>query len=186
MALVSDVLFVADIDHVRLFSASTGAFIAAYKVEGAEFLNDVLALPDGHVLVSDMAKNRIVRVSRDGQITTWAEGPQLGGANGLALAANHVWLAGYADGQLTQLSLDGSVVSRKKVEGELDGVVALGQSVLVSSWAKKAVLRVGPGDEVKVLLRGLESPADIGFDDKRKRLLVPMMMKNRLLVFAVD
>src|SRR5690606_17382422 len=127
----------------------------------------------------------IVRVSREGEITTWAEDAKLGGANGLVLANGHVWVAGYADGSLTQLSLDGSVVSRRHVENELDGLVAQGQSVLVSSWSKKAVLRVGPGDDVKVLFRGLESPADIGFDAKRKRVLVPMMMKNRLLVFGL-
>ena len=52
-------------------------------------------------------------------------------------------------------------------------LVVHGGALLVSSWGDKAVLRSDGGGEFEKGFGKLESPADIGIDEKRKRLLVP-------------
>jgi hypothetical protein len=61
----------------------------------------------------------------------------------------------------------------KLPRGQLDGVVHLADGTwLVSSWDGDCVYR-GKGNDWNVVLQGIDSPADIGYDSKRHRLLVP-------------
>ena len=55
MAIVGDTLWVADIDFVRAFNKRTGAVVANIDLRPlkAEFLNDVVAGPDGSIYVTD-------------------------------------------------------------------------------------------------------------------------------------
>ncbi len=186
MAIVGDTLFVADIDKLRRFDRRSGMPKETTVIEGAAFLNDVLAWDDGSVLLSDTEKNRIFLVEASGAVRTWAEGPSLGGANGLARAADGVWVVGYKDGSISKLSKTGQLISRTQGPGDLDGAVLLGGTLFVSSWKEKAVFRVDAQGNVEKALRGLESPADLGLDEKRKRLMVPLMMPSRLLVFEAS
>jgi hypothetical protein len=59
--------------------------------------------------------------------------------------------------------------------GGLDGLVRLADgSLFVSSWDGKAVYHVDPQGQVHTILENIESPADIGYDTKRGRLLIPV------------
>jgi sugar lactone lactonase YvrE len=49
MALVGDRLYVTDIDHVRVFDRVSGEPRESIAVDGATFLNDLVAAPDGGV-----------------------------------------------------------------------------------------------------------------------------------------
>jgi sugar lactone lactonase YvrE len=53
MAIHAGILHVADIRCVRRFQLSTGAPAGETCVDGATFLNDVVAAPDGTIYVSD-------------------------------------------------------------------------------------------------------------------------------------
>ena len=55
----------------------------------------------------------------------------------------------------------------------LDGIVAVGDELLISSWPAKTIYPGKPGGEFKEAFTDLEAPADIGFDSKRNRVLVP-------------
>src|SRR5690606_20373842 len=64
--------------------------------------------------------------------------------------------------------------------GALDGVVRLDDgSLLVSSWDGQAIYHVMPGHTM-VAVGNVESPADIGFDRQRNRVLIPIFTGNRL------
>lgn len=186
MAIVGDTLVVADIDKLRRFDRRSGMSQGTVTIEGAEFLNDVLAWDNESVLVSDMGKNRILLVDSSGAVSTWAEGPALGGANGLARASDGVWVMGYESGKVSKLSKSGKVLSQHEGAGALDGAIVHGKNLLVSSWGEQAVLRVSDDGKVEKLLRKLESPADIALDAKRNRVLVPLMMPSRFLVFDLE
>ncbi len=186
MAIVGDNLLVADIDKLRRFDRRSGVPKGSVTIEGAEFLNDVLAWDNGSVLVSDMSKNRILLVDSSDAVSTWAEGPELGGANGLARANDGVWVAGYESGKVTKLSKSGKVLSQHEGAGGLDGALVHGKNLLVSSWGEKAVLRLSEDGKLDKVLRKLESPADIALDEKRGRVLVPMIMVSRFLVFDLE
>jgi hypothetical protein len=73
----------------------------------------------------------------------------------------------------------------KLPQGGLDGIVAVGDSLLISSWKASAVYRGKPGGAFEVTVPNVKAPADIGFDSKRGRVLVPRFMENAVEVYAV-
>ena len=54
----------------------------------------------------------------------------------------------------------------------------------MSSWADSTVSAYETGQEVKVIT-GVPSPADIGYDAKRNRVLIPIFMGNRVEVWQL-
>ena len=62
--------------------------------------------------------------------------------------------------------------------GGLDGLVYTGAAYLVSSWGGKAVYRGALGGVFAPVLENLKAAADLGYDNKRKRVLVPRFMDN--------
>ena len=77
MAISEEVLWVADIDSVRKFHIKTGQSLGSIEIEGATFINDITALEDGSVLVTDTGllsdfsnsgTDAIYRIYKDGKI----------------------------------------------------------------------------------------------------------------------
>jgi hypothetical protein len=69
----------------------------------------------------------------------------------------------------------------KRAIGNLDGLVALGDALLVTSWTGNAICRGKLGGSFEVLVVELKSLADGGCDTKRGRLPVPLLLKNTVL-----
>ena len=76
---------------------------------------------------------------------------------------------------------------QKLPKGQLDGVVTLeGGELLVSSWEGSAIYRGKPGGEWKPVVENAKSPADIGYDTKRKRVLIPSFMGNSVTLHPLE
>jgi hypothetical protein len=58
----------------------------------------------------------------------------------------------------------------------------VGDTLLVSSWESATVYQGTPAGEWKAVVTGVEAPADIGYDSKRKVVLVPRFMTNDVLL----
>ena len=58
-------------------------------------------------------------------------------------------------------------------EGMLDGIVAMEDSLLIASWKASAIYKGKLHGTFEVVVPNVKSPADIGFDKKRSRVLVP-------------
>ena len=71
-----------------------------------------------------------------------------------------------------------------KGPGGFDGVVIAGGKILVSSWSDSTVASYETGQEVKIIT-GVPSPADIGYDAKRNRVLIPVFTGNRVEVYQL-
>ena len=54
------------------------------------------------------------------------------------------------------------------------------------SWAGSSVFRGKPGGEWKAVVENVKSPADIGWDSKRKRLLIPSFMGNSVTLNPLE
>ena len=90
-------------------------------------------------------------------------------------------------GEVYQVDAKGKKqVAKKLPKGQLDGVVVLdGGDLLVSSWEGEAVYRGKPGAGWKEVVSGVKSPADIGWDSKRKSILIPVFLGNAAQVRAL-
>jgi sugar lactone lactonase YvrE len=197
MAFMGDNLYVADIDTVRVFDRKTGNPVADIKIPGASFLNDMATGPDGKVLVSDTGvkatatgmeptgSDAVYAIDKDKKITTIAKSKELGGPNGLVVSPdNKIWVASMSSGELYSLDMKGKRSDVQKMpKGTLDGIVMLGDEVLVSSWDASAVYRGKPGGDMKVVIEGVKSPADISYDKKRSRVLVPLFQENEVRAY---
>ena len=197
MALSGGVLWVADITTVRKFDAKTGKALGEVKIAGAVFLNDVTADGKDGIVVSDTALDdkfapgaaqAIHQIDKAGKVTTLRKDKALGGPNGVAVVGEQVLTVTFGTGELAMVPAKGDITLRSKLPtGQLDGIISLGgDEYLISSWEGKTVYRGtafkdGKPDATWTDLKvGIESPADIGYDTKRKRLLVPSFMGNTI------
>lgn len=194
MALQGDTLWVADIDALRGFDRRTGAFRTAIEFgDRATFLNDVTVGPEGMLYVTDTGihigpdgvthpgMDRVFRI-RDGQIEVAAEGEHLEYPNGIVwdAARERLVVVGFNGPTLNALSAAGRAQAFATGPGGHDGVVVLADGrVAVASWADSTVFAVGDSGTT-VLLRGLEAPADLGYDPARNLLAVPLFNANRV------
>jgi hypothetical protein len=56
--------------------------------------------------------------------------------------------------------------------------------ILVSSWADSSVYRFSNGQGTRIIT-GVASPADIGYDAKRNRVLIPIFTGNRVEIWQL-
>ena len=59
-----------------------------------------------------------------------------------------------------------------------------GETIITSSWAASAVYRGKLGGNFEPIIQNVKGPADIGWDSKRRRILIPRFMDD--LVEAYD
>lgn len=195
MALRGDTLFVADIDTVRLFNRKTGDPIGSWPVEGAVFVNDVAVGADGRLYVSDSG----VRLGGEAPEHTGAaaihvfkpdgsqrilEAGDVTGINGIAMLGNRLYgVTGFGRGNIFTLE-GGERVELPELPGlRLDGIVVYGDSaLLISDWDTEAVYLLRSNGSITTVARNVESPADIGLDAGRGRLLIPGPATGRVLL----
>jgi sugar lactone lactonase YvrE len=194
MGISGDTLFVADIDAVRMFDRNSGAPLGSRSVPGATFLNDVAVGPDGTVYVTDSGlkpdfsssgSDALDRFDDPGRAVALARGASLGRPNGIVADSAGVVVVTFGSGEVYRLDASGRRTDLPKPpHGQLDGVVLLGDgALLVSSWEDSSVVRMSPGAVMyNVVVHGVPSPADIGFDSRRRRLLIPVFTHNRIEV----
>jgi hypothetical protein len=199
MAIVGEVLYVADLDTVRMFDRKTGAPAGEVKVPGAVFLNDVAATADGKVLVSDSGlkagakgfepagTDAVYSIDKAKKLTTISKAAELGAPNGLLSMGDKTWVVTFGSGELYSLDAKGKKGDAQKLpKGALDGIVPLaGGDLLVSSWESSTVYRGKPGGDFTPVIENVKSPADIGYDTKRTRVLVPLFEGNEVQAFEI-
>jgi SMP-30/gluconolaconase/LRE-like protein len=200
LVIVDGLLYATDITNVRVFDRKTGAPKGTIPVPGSTSLNDIAVAPDGKIYVSDTGKkvgadgktlepngNDSIYVIEGGTARTLAKRKDLRNPNGIVWTDNGlVAVTNDASGEVYRLD---EKLARQDVTklptGTLDGLLALGDSLLVTSWAGNAIYRGKLGGSFEVLIADLKSPADIGYDTKRGRLLVPLLLENTVFAYEL-
>jgi sugar lactone lactonase YvrE len=194
MGIANGVLYVADINVVRKFDAKTGEPKGEIKIDGATFLNDIAVAADGGIYVSDSGldakfastgTDAIYSIGADDKVKALIKDKALSGPNGLLAGdAGAVWAVTFGSGEIYAVDAKGKKAAGQKLpKGQLDGIVALdGGDYLVSSWEASAIYRGKPGGEWKAVVENVKSPADIGWDAKRNRVLIPIFMGNSVIL----
>ena len=194
MALIGDTLYVADITVVRAFHRVTGEPLGSWEVEGSTFLNDLTAGPDGMLYVSDSGLNAdfssngtdAVYRFENGEPVVVAQGTDLSSPNGLAVRNDVLVIASMMAPAIRTVPAAGgeSTLLTEMPGAQLDGVVILDDgSMLVSSWETGTVYHVPAAaaeGEAMAVVEGIPSPADIGFDAERRRILIPVFTESRV------
>jgi len=203
MAISGGVLWVSDINTLRTFDAKTGKPLKDYPMKGTTFLNDVAPGKDGGVYVSDSGlkagfkptkTDAIYQVSKDGKAKAIVSNKDaLGNPNGIyAPGDGTLWVVTFGSGEIYQIDAAGKKGAHDKLpKGQNDGIVGIdGGEVLVSSWEGSAIFRGAPKPgadtkepmkvEWKEAVTGVKAPADIGWDSKRRRVLIPHFQDNNV------
>jgi sugar lactone lactonase YvrE len=202
LAVLGDTLWVADIDVVRAFNARTGAPIDSVKLDslGAVFLNDIAIAPNGAIYITDTGirfddvgnilhpgPDRIFRIGPDRKVSVAVRGDTLGRPNGITLdPVGRRFIIVQFGGKAVMAWKPGdkapTVIARGA--GGFDGVEMIGGKIVVSSWTDSSITRFDSTQGTKIIT-GVPSPADIGYDAKRNRLLIPIFTGNRVEIWQL-
>lgn len=201
--LQGDTLWVADIDVLRGFDVGTGAVVATVGLArlGARFLNDVAVGTEGEIYISDTG----IRFANDGSVThpspsrifvvrnrTASQAvvlPRQSGANGIMWdrARNSLVIVGFNSPNVfswVRGARETTVLGTGP--GGADGLVLLGDGRMVyTSWADSSLTLFSSG-ESSTLRKGLNGPADLGYDPARKLIAVPLFMDNRVEFWPLE
>jgi sugar lactone lactonase YvrE len=194
LAIAGKILYVADLDTVRMFDRKSGKPRGKIAIKNAVFLNALTVSPDGKVLyVSDSAvkikdgnfsgtggdaifeidlKKRAARPLVQDKALRWP--------NGVLADSSGVWVVTLGANELIHVNYKGEIGAITKLpKGGLDGIVRLADgSLLISSWEGSAIYRGLPGGEFREVISGVPSPAAIGLDSKRRAVLIPGFMAS--------
>lgn len=197
MAIAGDALYVSDVTAVRLFDRRTGEPRGEIALPGATLINDLTS--DGTtVWATDTGVEPApgFKFAPTGTDAIWkitgshgekvATGTDLNQPNGIDFHDGALWVVTFAGNELYRLDRNSKAQIRHLPRGQLDGLVHLEDGTpVVSSWLGTAIYR-GAGDDFTPLLTAVTTPADLGYDSKRKRLLVPRSALNQVTIHAVQ
>jgi hypothetical protein len=197
MAIVGTELWVADIVRVRKFDLKTTEYKGDIKLPGATFANDIVALEDGRVFVSDSGvtmtsagyqptgSDQVFVIDKAGKVKALARGKELGGPNGLAIGLGNMLLTNtFNKDEVYGIRDSGERDVITKLPGEqLDGLVFIDGTLLVSSWKTETIYRGPLGGIFTPMITKVRGAADMGFDSQRKRLLVPRFLDDTVEVY---
>lgn len=176
-------LYVADTAAVHVFDRTTGAPVRSTPIPGAIRLNDLAVSPAGDVYVTDTGSDEtpgaLFRIAADGTLTTWvARSADLQRPNGIAVTARGNIVHGGRGNDLYYRAPTGQLMGRRTLPtGRFDGIVALAEDeLLVASQDGHVVYRVPTTPDAPVVVaKDLDVPAAIGFDTKRRKLVIPQI-----------
>lgn len=197
MAILGDSLYVADIDRVRKFDRRTGAPLGEITIAGASFLNDIatdgesLYVSDTGIVLGpgitflDTGTDAIWKITRD-QPSELAKSTELQHPNGLDWVDGKLRVVTFRGNELYELDGGRRKTIAKMPAGQLDGVVHLPDgTAFISSWKGNEIFRAEARHEPRAILAGMDAPADLGYDSKRGRLLVPHPTANQVTIHRV-
>jgi sugar lactone lactonase YvrE len=199
MFLAGDSLWVADIDAVRAFNVTTGAPLFSLDFAGALLLNDITRAPDGTLYISDTrlvfgdsvmhrSPDRVYRIGADRTISVAIEDDTLGWPNGVLWDPDGQRLLVVAVGQKRIFEWKpGDAAPRLIAEGPggYDGIEPLGAGRFILSAQDDSSISILQNGTVSKLIPNIVSPGDIGWDPARRRVLVPLLAANQVVIWQI-
>ncbi len=206
MAIRDSILWVTDIDVLRGFHRYTGRPAATIDLRpyGAILLNDVDTGPDGALYVTDSAirmtekgtiyenGDRIFAISRSGAVSVVAQGEELRTPNGIKWDDKvQRWIvAAFDPFQSMVYELPRTPGGAPKIlargPGNFDGIEVLNDgSIVVTCWDDFSVHMIRNGKQLRIAAN-IQQPADLGYDSRRNRLLIPSLIFGHVEVWQLS
>jgi sugar lactone lactonase YvrE len=194
MTVAAGILYVTDIDRIRKFDVKTGEPKGEIAVKGATFLNDIALGPDGTLYFSDSGikagangfeptgSDAIYKLVND-QPKALVRGKNLNGPNGLMADESGIWVVTFRGNELYNVKSGKKADIKQLPKGGLDGIVKTNDGrLLVTSWDANQIFGGTLDGEFTVVVADAKSPADIGYDVKRNRVLIPLFLENAVRI----
>lgn len=189
-------LYVASNGEVLEIDAASGEVVERHAVENALF-NDVLALPDGRVLITETMGGSIYAID-NGEFSQWLADPALTGANGLLLVGDQVLVASIGDlsggfenikpANIKSVNLETKEITdfgSADAIGNLDGLSTLADgAVLVTDNFTGDLIKVTPDGKTEKV--GNAGPGAADQDNVGDVVVVPVIQSNSLVAFTVQ
>ncbi len=196
-AVVGTHLFVADCNQVQVFDLPSGVQSSSITIEGSTFLNGMTPGPEESAYVTDSGFNPGFKPSgTDAVYQVWADGhhetilmnKDMGHPNGIWDHKGQLIVNTMGSGKMFSITPDGMQTELPSPpKGTLDGLVELKNGhFLVTSWDAAAIYEMNQEGKYTVFADSLKSPADIGIDTKRNRVLVPLFTVNEVVILPLD
>jgi hypothetical protein len=203
MALIENILYVADMDTLRAFDKNTGhdittvAFPTPTSVAGSMSLVDIAAGNQGQLYVSDMPGNTIYQVDTTHQhrVSVLVHDDRLAGPAGLAVhpKTGHVIVVSWEKGHIMDITPEGvltELVSNSFFTSRFQNLSGVDfdrwGNMYVSDLSKGKVWRMQPNKKFQVIAEFLPAPADIGVDRVNNLILVPYVQANMAEVNGLE
>mgnify|MGYP002266827098 CR=1 FL=1 len=109
----------------------------------------------------------------------------MGHPNGVFYAAdNEILVVTFGTSELFRMDMKGNRTNLPKPpKGTLDGVEKLADGrILVSSWEGDAIYALEADGSYTTLVSEVTDPADLGFDAKQNRLLIPLTNSDQIVI----
>lgn len=199
LIIVGKELWVTDISVVRKFDLKTLAPKGDVLLPEATFANDIALAADGKVYVSDSSVkvgekgfepnggDQVLVIDKSGKAKVLAKSKDFAWPNGLAFGPKGLLVNSLNSNEVFGIGPKGEKLDVIKLpNGGLDGMLVVGDWLLVSSWGASTVYRgkLG-GTAFEPIIQNVKAPADIGWDSKRSRVLVPRFMDDLVEAFDV-
>ncbi len=198
LALVSDTLYVADINELVAIDLVSKKITQRYLAPKAIFLNDVAADTLGNVYVSDMMTNTLHRLS-NGKFEIWLHDDKLEAPNGLLVEGNQLIVGSWGnmtDGFATEIAghLKTINIKTKQIQslgdaspaGNLDGVESDGNgNYFVTDWMNGKLLHITPEGVSSLLIKLDQGSADHAVLLEQGLIIIPMMLTNDIITFRI-
>ncbi|MET3523343.1 MULTISPECIES: ATP/GTP-binding protein [unclassified Mesorhizobium] len=197
MALSGGKLYVADITKVRVVDLASGKLVASIDVPNAVFLNDMTADSAGKIYVSDMLADTIYRIDGD-RPELFVKDALLASPNGIFADGGRLIVASWGKGIKPDfstaepgglLSVDLASKAISPLPGaekfaDLDGVVAIGDSIYATAYMTGTLYRYKDGGKPEAFATFKPGSADIGADGKT--IFVPLMNEGEVAALSLD
>ena len=194
-AISGNILYVADHDEVHLFELPSGKQKTSVKIPGSTFLNGITPGGGGSVYTTDMGAtsdngnfvssgtDAVYQVFPDGQYKVIMKDKDMGWPNGIVVSGKHLIVVTFQSNEVYRVLKNGQrYILPAPPTGSLDGLVAMDDgSLIMSSWAGSAVYRLDKNGSYSTIADSLKSPSDIGYDNKRNRILVPLFLEDKVV-----
>lgn len=199
MALQDSTLYVADIDCVRMYDRHSGTSKGQVCLEHATFINDIAPGGDGSMFFTDSGlqpgadglesdgTDAVYRLIDDDRVVAVKKEASLGAPRGITVGSRGILVASYGSGEVYRLDAQGNRTDMMpESDRKLDGIVSMPDGgFMMSSWGDSCVYRVGADGHVAKVVQHVEAPADIGYDAKRDRVLVPLPNSGEVRIHAL-
>ena len=190
LCLSDGYLYAIDRRSLSKIDIDSAKVVAAFPIPGAAFPNDITADEAGHLYITDSQKNAIIGFS-NGKFTTFLEGSQLSGVNGILYDHGKLLVGVSGDASIKQIdvvSKEVSTLARLESGSVMDGLRKDGKGNYLFSDYNGRIFRLSRTGKVEMLLN-TKAPqrfcADFEYIPEQRLLIIPSLLDNRIVTYKL-